>query len=203
MWQNTLTLFAQAANEGAAKVPDIVWFQNWWAILLLLVAVITFSCVFGKTMARKVRMQDYWWKIALILGSVGCAGVIVVTGWPPKYGVDLEGGVTLIYEVEDSEEKIDIAALVQALKKRINPSGVKEIIIRPYGDNKVEIIVPGLDAQEIEACASSSRTLTSIPQRPAVSKSRSAVYMPRVLRGKPLNMPRVVCLSSPTEPSVG
>ncbi|MCH7728425.1 MAG: protein translocase subunit SecD, partial [Planctomycetes bacterium] len=152
MWQNTLTLFAQAAaTEGTAKVADVVWFKNWWAILLLLVAVIVFSCVFGKTMARKVRMQDYWWKIALILGTVGCAGVIVVTGWPPRYGVDLEGGVTLIYEVEDSEEKIDIGALVQALKKRINPSGVKEIIIRPYGDNKVEIIVPGLDAQEIEA----------------------------------------------------
>jgi len=33
------------------------------------------------------------------------------------------------------DEKIDIAALVQALKKRISPSSAKEIVIRPYGDD--------------------------------------------------------------------
>ncbi|MCH7727640.1 MAG: hypothetical protein IH991_14330 [Planctomycetes bacterium] len=36
---------------------------------------------------------------------------------------------------QQSDEEIDIAALVQALKKRINPSSAKVIILRPYGYN--------------------------------------------------------------------
>ena len=35
---------------------------------------------------------------------------------------------------QQSDEKIDIAALVQALKKRVSPSSAKEIVPRPYGD---------------------------------------------------------------------
>jgi SecD/SecF fusion protein len=40
--------------------------------------------------------------------------------------------------------------LVQALTKRINPSGTKEIVIRPYGERQVEIIIPEVDAAEID-----------------------------------------------------
>ena len=36
---------------------------------------------------------------------------------------------------QQSDEEIDIGALVQALKKRISPSSAKEIVIRPYGCN--------------------------------------------------------------------
>jgi len=77
-----------------------------------------------------------------------------------KRGVDLSGGVILIYEVDEtlSQEaaggeagaKVDIDALVEALAKRINPGGVKEIVIRPYGDKQVEIIIPDVDSAEVE-----------------------------------------------------
>ena len=69
-----------------------------------------------------------------------------------KRGVDLSGGVILIYEVDetlsqeaaggDENAKVDINALVEALAKRINPGGVKEIVIRPYGDKQVESSFP-------------------------------------------------------------
>ena len=77
-----------------------------------------------------------------------------------KRGVDLSGGVILIYEVDetlsqeaaggDTNAKVDIDALVEALAKRINPGGVKEIVIRPYGDKQVEIIIPDVDSAEVE-----------------------------------------------------
>ena len=79
-----------------------------------------------------------------------------------KRGVDLSGGVILIYEIDEelsresaggadkAGEKVNIDALVEALARRINPGGVKEIVIRPYGDKQVEIIIPDVDAAEVE-----------------------------------------------------
>ena len=40
--------------------------------------------------------------------------------------------------------------LVQALTNRINPSGTKEIVIRPYGERQVEIIIPEVDPIEVD-----------------------------------------------------
>lgn len=77
-----------------------------------------------------------------------------------KRGVDLSGGVILIYEVDEERTKdaaegsedssVDIDALVEALARRINPGGVKEVVIRPYGDKQVEIIIPDVDDAEVE-----------------------------------------------------
>lgn len=79
-----------------------------------------------------------------------------------KRGVDLSGGVILIYEIDEelsrenaggqskADESVNIDALVEALARRINPGGVKEIVIRPYGDKQVEIIIPDVDAAEVE-----------------------------------------------------
>ena len=78
-----------------------------------------------------------------------------------KRGVDLSGGVILIYEVDEEQTReatgpgggdatVDINALVEALGRRINPGGVKEVVIRPYGDKQVEIIVPDVDDAEVD-----------------------------------------------------
>ncbi len=45
--------------------------------------------------------------------------------------------------------RLNMGDLVQALTNRINPSGTKEIVIRPYGDRQVEIIIPEVDAEEV------------------------------------------------------
>ena len=88
--------------------------------------------------------------------------MVTLNGFPPKLGVDLKGGVILIYEVEQAGgeqppgepptaggEPFDMDGLVQALARRINPSGTKEIAVRPYGASQVEIIVPEADPIEI------------------------------------------------------
>ena len=89
-------------------------------------------------------------------------------------GVDLKGGVVLIYEIDlgtgasvdtgtstrrkgprkggspAPAAEINMGDLVQALTNRINPSGTKEIVIRPYGERQVEIIIPEVDAEEVQ-----------------------------------------------------
>jgi SecD/SecF fusion protein len=76
-----------------------------------------------------------------------------------KLGVDLVGGTILIYEVDQERERLrrDIErgsaggsftgaktsqALAEAIKRRIDPDDVKNIIVRPAGDNRIEVILP-------------------------------------------------------------
>jgi SecD/SecF fusion protein len=54
----------------------------------------------GAMVARIARMPEMRWKVSVILFSL-LAGILVVGfGWPPRYGVDLNGGVILVYQVE-------------------------------------------------------------------------------------------------------
>src|SRR6185369_5486372 len=79
---------------------------------------------------------------------------IVGLGWPPRLGVDLSGGVILVYEVDPGKkrtgEKIDMGELVSSISRRINPGGQKEVVVRPFGQEQVEIIIPKVDTQTLD-----------------------------------------------------
>ncbi len=158
-------LFAQAVDSTPMKV---VYFLG----VVLVALVLPF--VIGRYAARRMRMENYGWKIGLILAAVIMSLIIVGRTWTPaedggigrfdlKLGVDLQGGVILIYEVDDSaplpgeeeeegggDGRFSMSALVEALSRRVNPSGTKEIVIRPVGERQVEIIIPEVDQNEVE-----------------------------------------------------
>jgi len=115
-------------------------------------------------------------KLGITLAALVCSVTIVVLLWPPKFGIDLLGGVILVYEV-DEEATLDLLAadaenaeeeqgyslspeqqlrqgtaqLIEQLKKRINPSGVLEVVVRPYGENQVEVIVPQAESADLDS----------------------------------------------------
>ena len=49
-------------------------------------------------------------------------------------------------------------ALVQVIRDRLNPDGLKEIVVRPFGPEQIEIIVPEIDPREIERIKEIIRT---------------------------------------------
>ena len=71
-------------------------------------------------------------------------------GWHPRFrrGIDLAGGTILIYETLERQanerelEARDIRTLADKLKQRIDPTDVKNVVVRPLGHNRVEIILP-------------------------------------------------------------
>ena len=92
--------------------------------------------------------KNLFWKMALI-------GIVVVIAalnlYPPsktlKLGNDLAGGTQLIYEIDttdlDSAEKKNLAQnMIPILLKRIDPTHVANITIRPQGDTRIEILLP-------------------------------------------------------------
>ncbi|MEX0939354.1 MAG: protein translocase subunit SecD [Pirellulales bacterium] len=122
-------------------------------LLLIVLAVLVVPFLLGGHLGRKLRMPDHSWKIGLVLCTVLAAAVICYFGWPPKLGPDLSGGVKLIYEIDPEAkaagEEIQMEQMIAALAQRVNPGGVKEVIIRPYGQEQVEIVIPKAGEAEI------------------------------------------------------
>ena len=144
----------------------------YWQLGLIALAVVVIPIPIGTQLAKSLRMPDHGWRIALILVSISSGAAIAYFGWPPNLGIDLSGGVIMIYEIdeeatqqqlggtgEDDEEQQNVNsrntlssdALAQQLRKRINPGGVSEIVVRPYGPRQVEIIIPDVEEAEIDA----------------------------------------------------
>ena len=138
--------------------------------LAILFGSLIIGYLLGMYIGRAIRMKEYAWKLGVILGVIAFAAAIVGC-YDRKFGIDLKGGVILIYEVDlqktalnaagsddgDSENtvgadepKVNMNGLIQTLSRRINPSGVKEVVIRQFGENQVEIIIPDVDDAEIE-----------------------------------------------------
>ena len=119
-----------------------------------MVGVFVVPLVLGHYISKAVRMPDQAWRIATVLFSSVAASAITWYGWPPKLGIDLSGGSILVYEVDEQSKEpgtiVDMDKLVQAVTKRVNPGGVKEVTIRPYGVNQIEIIIPKADEAELD-----------------------------------------------------
>ncbi len=102
--------------------------------------------------------QHYAGRVTLILGVIFLALLAI---FPPgrlfnpdlsfseklnlKPGLDMRGGVSLIYEIKPAEGSLGdpnlAASVMSALKKRVDPNGVLNLIWRPQG-NRLEIQMP-------------------------------------------------------------
>jgi len=171
--------FTPEAIENATSGTGfkIAYFVSFVALCLVVPSLL------GTFLAKRLRMKDYGWKLALIFStlmfSAEIVGRISVDDWgrnlglnpwitstqrfDMKLGVDLQGGVILVYEREANSvvpgeeaqtsgqtDDVRMNALVEAIKRRINPSGTKEIVVRGYGANQIEIIIPEVDQRAVE-----------------------------------------------------
>lgn len=126
---------------------------------LIALGLIIVSFAIGIAIANAARMRDYGWKIGLILSTVLVSLFVVLFG-DFKLGVDLKGGVILVYEVNERETEAlrasskrkdwDMGQLTRVIGDRLNPTGLSEIVVRPFGPKQVEIVVPEVDPAEVD-----------------------------------------------------
>ena len=137
-------LFGQAAQNADQATPGYVILL---CTLAMLVVALVLPFMLGTYLAKSLRMKEYGWKIGVVLLTLVCSCVVMApkpawlgVGWPPKLGVDLAGGVILVYEVDfadtvaptatkgqtaiDKESNFNMSSLIQALVRRLNPSGI-------------------------------------------------------------------------------
>ncbi len=220
---------AAAANEAASsQIPGLGW--------LIALAILVIPTLLAWLVTKNLRVPDMWSRLATVLVALAAGGTICWLGWPPRLGIDLKGGLILVYEVaagrqaqsrvddcivgierilanqdggeatlerdgprrvtvrlaaadaaareaflaamkrasfdgvtvtetsrRDEEGALaisyDIAAraakvpmdeLVAAVSRRVNPGGQKEVTVRPFGLDQIEVILPEVEQGEVE-----------------------------------------------------
>ncbi len=118
--------------------------------------------------------KNLWSKLGLIVLLVGVSIWQIFpmkkdTSWRDrlKAGIDLAGGASLLFEIDDSglqpAEKANLAERVATiLKERVDPQGNRNLVWRPIGRNRLEIQMPRPPAAQKE-------------HREALEKARSAI----------------------------
>jgi len=121
--------------------------------VLLVVFVLPF--VLGRFFAKILRMPAHASSIGVVLASI-FGSVTVLSMMDLRYGPDIRGGTNLVYELDrnatigSAAARVTASDLVPKLTQRLNPSGTKEILIRPSGSDQIEIVVPNVNPQEVE-----------------------------------------------------
>ena len=140
------------AQTQAGTVGRGVSGAQWIAIAIAL-AVLILPFVAGSYFAKWFKMPTYGTRFGWILLALVASIVVLSNRWP-GLGIDLRGGTILVYEMEpgkiDGPEQVTSQDLIEPLTRRINPSGTQEIVIRPYGEKQIEIIVPEVDQREVD-----------------------------------------------------
>ncbi len=147
--------------QAAAPVTDLPWYREGWAMWGLVLATVAVPTFIAWWLARQLRAADMWGRLAAVLVAATAGSVVTWLGWPPRLGIDLKGGVILVYEVDASKrdaeadedgavQPIDMDKLVAAVSRRVNPGGQKEVTVRRYGLDQLEVIVPDVDQAEID-----------------------------------------------------
>ena len=196
---------AAVAAEGAAETVESA--ASGFLLLGIVIALFVLPMLIGNFLSKSFRMPDYSWKFALAIGTLAAAAVVVYQG-EIKYGPDLSGGITLIYELQDTsadrEEDLEddgsgesfserstrakrqlVKQLIGALSERVDPSGTKEVTIREYGLGQIEIIIPKASQQELEFIERRIYTAGALEFRitasPVFSENREIIELAKAL----------------------
>ncbi len=182
-----------AAGAAAEEAPASTGLQE-FALLALVVGIFVVPMLLGRRFSRSLRMPDHGWKFAMAIGTLAAAAIIFYQG-ELKFGPDLSGGSTLIFELDQAatatENKSDrelsdlVDRTIAALANRVDPSGTKEVTIRKYGTSQIEIIIPRVEEQELAYIERSIYTAGILEFRitasPAFSAHREIIEQARKL----------------------
>ena len=145
--------FGPLAQTADGVVPTAGWWQEGWAVWAVAVAVVAVPTFLAWLVTRQLRVGELWGRLATVLVALAAGLVVTNLGWPPRMGIDLKGGVILVYEIDaekQPEDGVSMDKLVAAVSRRVNPGGQKEVTVRQYGLNQIEVIVPEVDQAEVE-----------------------------------------------------
>lgn len=173
MWSNWTWLLAQDVAPAAEQgVP--------WQLFAVGAAVFILPFILGTLLGQVLRLKDLSFKFGVVLFSVFFSLAPFVyqqltnekQGWKGaiKIGIDLAGGTNLVYQVDVEKAKlegkaVDAATLdkmVQAIGRRINPSGAEEVTVRRVGTDRIEVIIPGADQDVVRQKKKQITTLGSL-----------------------------------------
>ena len=153
----TQSLFLAQAVQAGGNEPTEPWIQPGMVVFFILIATIVLGWFLGNVICKAINTPDYSGRMATVLIPVLLSFLIIGTNWPPKFGVDLRGGINMVGSLNlealgDNEggPLPQAKDIIPNLVQRVNPSGTKEIMIRALGADKIEVTIPSTNLQDAD-----------------------------------------------------
>lgn len=137
-----------------------------WLVFLIIVAVLALPFVLGNAIASALKLKDLGSRIGVVLLALtlGLAPFVSIKMQDDgkltdaiDLGIDLAGGTNMVFRVdrkqaEEQGKEITTTLMdkmVDKVKLRVNPTGTEEVTVRRVGLDRIEVIVPGADAERV------------------------------------------------------
>ncbi len=131
-----------------------------YMLVALLVAAVVLGLLLAHFLGGSLNLTDYRKRMAWVFVPFLVALLMIGTGWPPEFGVDLRGGINMVGSLNLDSAEVDqfdpnyqrpkAKDIIPILVGRVNPSGTKEIMIRALGDEQIEVTIPSVSLEEAE-----------------------------------------------------
>ncbi|MCA9076172.1 MAG: protein translocase subunit SecD [Planctomycetaceae bacterium] len=135
-------------------------------MILIILAIVIVPFLLGQLVEKALKLKDISFRVGLVLFTITLALAPFVTriagggNWKDaiRLGIDLAGGTNMVFQVdhkgaEEAEKEVNselMDRMVGAIGRRINPSGTEEVTVRAVGQDRIEVIVPGADADKVD-----------------------------------------------------
>ena len=147
-----------AQNAAQAAENSVPFYESGVFVFLLLIAAVVAGYFAAKSISSGLKVAEYQGRMSIVLIAVLIAVLMIWAKWPPKLGVDLRGGINMIgslnldafLDEDGTGKRPEAADIIPALVRRVNPSGTKEIMIRPLGSDKIEVTIPTVEPTEAD-----------------------------------------------------
>ena len=113
----------------------------------------------------------------VIIAFLALAGT-VAAGWSPKLGLDLDGGLEVVYQTAHPVNTTDLGTTVNILNSRVNALGASGAQVASQGSNEINVSIPG--AKNVNQILATLGNTAQLFFRPAICYA----YPHTVAKGK-------------------
>ena len=82
--------------------------------------------------------------VGVVLISLSSFGAVCFARWTPRLGLDLAGGLSVVYQTSRTVSPATLAETVNILNNRVNGLGVSGAEVETTGNNEISVSVPGV-----------------------------------------------------------
>jgi SecD/SecF fusion protein len=157
MLESLFPVFGSLLAQTETEITQVPFYRQTGFLFLLLIAAVALGLLLARMIANSLKLDDYRGKMGLVLIPMLIAALMIWSKWPPKFGVDLRGGMNFVGALnldawsrddDGSQRRPTAADIIPDLVRRVDPSGTSEISIRPLGSDKIEVTIPETDLEQ-------------------------------------------------------
>ena len=82
--------------------------------------------------------------LAVVAISLGSFAAVFSVKWSPKLGLDLAGGLAVVYQTQHKVSQSELQETVNILNSRVNGLGVSGAQVATSGTDEVSVSIPGV-----------------------------------------------------------